>query len=115
MIDHVIAVDWSGAARLARRGAGASLWWSEVRDGEVIALEPSDSRERVIDDLVARAGSPGLAVGLDFAFSFPEWFVRQVLEDVVPGESPDAFWRLVADGAGEWLAHPAAPFWGLGS
>jgi hypothetical protein len=46
-------------------------------------------------------------VGLDFAFSFPAWFLRErACADVT------ALWRLVAVEGEHWLADCVPPFWG---
>ena len=71
----VIAVDWSGAAH----GAGQHIWLAHVRRGELIDLRGGRHRSAVVDDLIDRRLScpDGVCVGLDFSFSFPEWFVRR--------------------------------------
>lgn len=43
-----------------------------------MSLRDGRSREEVGDDLIEAAmRSPRLAVGLDFAFSFPAWFLAR--------------------------------------
>lgn len=101
--DRVVAVDWSGArapaggiaiAEIARRG-GAT----------VTTLTVPESREETIALLVQRVRAERVAIGLDFAFSFPAWFVaRQGAADA------PAFWRRVAARGEGWLATPPAPF-----
>jgi hypothetical protein len=55
----------------------------------------------------AAVGAP-LAVGLDFAFSLPAWFVAERGAADAP-----ALWGLAAGEEGErWLACAAPPFWG---
>jgi hypothetical protein len=101
----IIAVDWSGRAE----GAHRHIWLARVQDGELVELRNGRSRHEVMLDLVAeRHRCPGgLAVGLDFAFSFPSWFLGQLgYADV------GALWRGVAAGGEQWLADCAPPFWG---
>jgi hypothetical protein len=103
-VDHV-AVDWSGA----KVGAHRRIWLAHVRDGALITLSGGRSREEVIDHLIElRAQCPhGLVVGLDFAFSFPLWFLRHqgyaTIADV---------WDGVAEEGERWLAQCDPPFWG---
>jgi hypothetical protein len=101
----VIAVDWSGAAQ----GAGAHIWLAHVRRGTLIDLCAGRPRAEVVDDLMARRLEcpDGLTVGLDFAFSFPAWFVRQ---QACP--TADEVWALAEREGERWLAECAAPFWG---
>ena len=104
-VDRVIAVDWSGA----RDASG--VWLAEVIDGVVTRLEPPGSRERAIDLVIAAAhDGPRLAVGLDFAFSYPAWYMEtRGCADVF------AFWELVARDGEQWLRAPTYPFWTLGT
>lgn len=99
-IDRVIAVDWSGA----REPAGG-LAIADVRgDGEVSLVSPT-SREEAVAYVIGAAREERVAVGLDFAFSYPAWFVaREKAADA------DAFWRRVAARGERWLANAAAPF-----
>jgi len=107
MIQRVrtIAVDWSGA----RAGAERKIWVAEARDGVVVRLECGRSREALVAHLVEEAGrTPALAVGLDFGFAFPAWYMRALGCADAP-----ALWRRMAAGEGEQLlATCAPPFWG---
>ena len=99
-----IAIDWSGA----KQGARSKIWLAEVRDGRLVRLECGRSREEIVHELVTEAErDPGLVVGLDFAFSVPQWFFRQRglrrVEDL---------WGLVAEESEAWLADCEPPFWG---
>ena len=99
-----LAVDWSGA----RSGVKRKLWIAEADEGGLVRLECGRTREELVAHLVELArAEPALVVGLDFAFSFPAWFLeREGLADA------RSFWRLVArDGEG-WLARSPHPFWG---
>ncbi len=106
---RVVAVDWSGA-----RGAGAArkIWLAEVAGGRVVRLAGGRPREAVADDLgacvreSAAAGAP-LAVGLDFAFSFPAWY----LDELGAPDGP-ALWERAARDGDRWLSCAAPPFWG---
>ncbi len=101
---RVVAVDWSGR----RGGERRAIWLAEAVGGAIVRLECGRDREEVAGYLeqLARA-DPRLAVGLDFSFSLPAWFL--VSRDVA---SADALWAL-ADRDGEaWLAECPPPFWG---
>jgi hypothetical protein len=101
----VVAVDWSGA----RSGASRHIWVARVHRGELVALDNGRSRGQVVEHLAAlRQASPeGLAVGLDFAFSFPAWFLHQRGYGHV-----EALWEAAARDGEEWLQRCAPPFWG---
>lgn len=100
----MIAVDWSGR----RQGAAAHIWSAEVRAGELVALECGRTAPALASWLVGRAErEPRLAVGLDFAFSFPSWFLA-----ALGVRSGPELWA-VAERCGEaWLAGCPVPFWG---
>jgi hypothetical protein len=99
-----IAVDWSGA----RHGERRKLWLAEARDGRVVRLESGRSRVEVVEHIVELARSdPELLVGLDFAFAFPEWFVREL-----GCADARALWRAAEREGERWLAECAPPFWG---
>lgn len=71
----MVAVDWSGR----RQGAGAHTWRAEVRGGELVALQSGAGAAALGTHLVELAAQePLLAVGLDFAFSFPAWFLASL-------------------------------------
>lgn len=100
----VIAVDWSGAQKGVRR----KLWLAEARDGQLVRLESGRTREELVAHLIQRAAADrDLVVGLDFAFSYPAWFVR------VQGEaSARELWALVEREGERWLSSCPPPFWG---
>lgn len=101
---RVIAVDWSGEAG----GGRDTIWIAEVVDGVLETLEKGRSRSEVVDRLIQIASTdPNIVVGLDFAFAFPSWFVREL-------GATDArqLWRMVADQGESWLRECRAPFWG---
>ncbi len=101
---RVIAIDWSGKAQYASR----TIWLCSVRDGEVERLENGRDRDAVADFLLdARARDPRMIVGLDFAFSLPNWFVAERGLTTAPD-----LWSLAATDGEEWLSRCAPPFWG---
>lgn len=99
-----LAVDWSGAMS----GERSKIWLAEVRGGTLLRLECGRSREELVDDLVSYARRhPSLVVGLDFAFSLPEWFIKS------RGlRSAAELWTLVERECEGWLAGCVPPFWG---
>ena len=99
-----IAVDWSGA----REGGGRRIWLAEVIAEELVVLENRWNLERLLAWLIARADrDPSLVLGLDFAFSFPAWFVRERFGGVA-----EAGWEQVLANGEAWLQDVASPFWG---
>src|SRR6185437_10689898 len=101
---RVIAVDWSGK----RTGAEKTIWLAEVGDGELLRLENGRTREAVASELIQLARDPRpLVAGLDFAFSMPAWFLREL--GVRSG--PELWARACVDGE-RWLAACEPPFWG---
>ena len=101
-----IAVDWSGAKKESDQRKW--IWLAEAIDGELVRLEGGRTRKEVVDLLVAEVQPQGaLVVGLDFAFSFPEWY----LADQGVSDAP-SMWRLAACNGEDWLemATPSS-FW----
>ena len=72
-------------------------------------LEAGRDRATMVEHLLGEAlCRPGrLAMGLDFAFSFPAWFIRELGLDSAP-----AVWREVALNGEAWLRACQPPFWG---
>jgi len=108
----VVAVDWSGAKGGGRRDIAVAV----SQRGALRAIHTGLHRDEVADWLLARAGEVGragaepvpLVVGLDFAFSFPLWFLRH--QGLPP---PPALWDVIAGCGEEWLTGEAPwPFWG---
>ena len=100
---RAVAVDWSGA----RAGERRRIWLAEAVEGRIVRIECGRSREEVVAHLLEEAArDPDLVVGLDFAFSLPEWFLRASGVDEVAGA-----WELVAREGETWLADPQPPFW----
>jgi hypothetical protein len=99
-----IAVDWSGAVRGVRR----KMWLAEAREGRLVRLECGRDRDELIAHVIDLARRErDLVAGFDFAFSFPEWFVRGRGVSDARG-----FWSLAARHGEEWLAQCDYPFWG---
>ncbi|HLI57584.1 MAG TPA: hypothetical protein VKY26_11210 [Actinomycetota bacterium] len=99
-----VAVDWSGRTRDAEQ----FIWTAEVGSGRLRGLRNGRSRAGVGDLLIEIAtATPRLAVGLDFAFSFPSWY----LDRLGVGHAGE-LWELAAAQGEGWLAARATPFWG---
>jgi hypothetical protein len=101
----VVAVDWSGA----RTGAARHIWLAHARNGEIIELANGRDRRTLTAYLInLKTTCPdGLAVGLDFSFSFPAWFLQAQGHAEVR-----ALWRQAAAAGETWLANCEPPFWG---
>jgi NTP pyrophosphatase (non-canonical NTP hydrolase) len=107
MIENVIAVDWSGALR----GAHKRIWIAWVRQGRLHWLENGRTREQVAEWLLGhRQRYPDTVVGLDFAFAFPAWFVKERGVGTAA-----ALWEQAPDLDGTYLvADPPRPFYRRG-
>ena len=101
---RTIAIDWSGRAKRAQR----YIWAAEAEGGQLVSLERDKSREQIGDWLMRQRAEGGpVIIGLDFAFSMPEWFLAR--ERV--GGGSELWQRVAADGE-RWLSECSAPFWG---
>jgi hypothetical protein len=101
---RVIAIDWSGALV----GSEKKIWLAEAVGGELQRLECGRSRDAIGDFLIEQATSDlEMIIGLDFAFSMPEWFLREC-----GAASAPALWERVAGDGDAWLARCREPFWG---
>ena len=102
-VPRILAVDWSGARTAEHR----VIWLAEAVDGRLVRLEGGRDREQLVAHLLEEAErDPELVVGLDFAFSLPEWFLRaRGIDDVSNA------WDLVSCEAEAWLRDPQPPFW----
>jgi len=81
---------------------------AHVSKGQVHRLEPAKSREEAIDWLLRfLQENPKTVVGLDFAFSFPAWFLQE-------RSLKKAFelWDITARDGEKWLQECQPPFWG---
>lgn len=105
-VTRVVAVEWSGAVD----GAEKKIWLAEVdpTSREVIRFEAGRNREALAHHLIAEAlRGPGMAVGVDFAFSLPSWFLEmRGLADA------SALWGLAREEGERWLVECSSPFWG---
>jgi hypothetical protein len=103
---RIIAIDWSGDHTVA--GQRKKIYLADS-SGPRITLTAGRTRQEVAHYLISAAReSPQLVVGLDFAFSFPAWFVRQQ-----NCNTAEQFWALLASGVGEqWLVGPNLFCWG---
>lgn len=101
---RVFAVDWSGRKKYASK----HIWLAEATGGQIVCLESGRSREELICHLIKMGrADPNLVVGLDFAFSMPEWYVKHCC-----AETAGEFWHVVACDGENWLANCDWPFWG---
>jgi Protein of unknown function (DUF429) len=99
---RALAVDWSGDALQAHK----RMWLAEADEpGRLVRLEAGRNRPEITRHLVSQTGP--VAIGLDFAFSFPAWFIHQLGVQTAP-----ALWAHVAEAGEDWLATCAPPFWG---
>jgi hypothetical protein len=104
--ERFIAIDWSGDK--TRSGQRRKIWLADWRRRH-LTLTSGRTREETAEYLIAAAQeTPQLVAGLDFAFSYPAWFLREK-----GCGSAEEFWQLVARGKCEqWLNGGSAPFWG---
>ena len=101
---RTIAVDWSGR----KQGAARHIWAAEVAAGELVCLSNGRTATVLADWLVDQASTGGeLAVGLDFAFSAPAWYLRSLGVAGAP-----ELWDAAAVDGESWLSACPAPFWG---
>jgi hypothetical protein len=99
---RIIAVDWSGDLRLAR----SRIWLAEaVERGRLTRLECGRDRPALATHLLGQTGC--VAIGLDFGFSFPSWFLRYLGASSAP-----ELWRHATDHGEDWLSACEPPFWG---
>ena len=101
-----IAVDWSGNRRPGSQRE--HIWVAEVEQGRPGRLENRRTRDEVVDWLSEQIRGDGLLViGLDFAFSFPEWYVR-----MRNCRNVGELWVLADEAGEDWLTCQTPPFWG---
>lgn len=101
---RIIAVDWSGA----RVGAERRIWLAEAdteSPGRLVRLECGRSREQLAAHLMALPAHT--VIGLDFAFSFPAWYLDQL-----GLSTAEQLWAHVAVHGEDWLRACAPPLWG---
>ena len=102
MTTRIIAVDWSGAKN-------ARIGIAETMGSELVASKTESERKLVIKDIIKSVQTgESLVVGLDFAFSFPAWFLQ---EHRLANASE--LWARVEQEGEKWLTSCKPPFWGL--
>lgn len=107
MVDvRYIAVDWSGNAKPSVQRKAIRL--AVVESGQLVRLEGGRTRVEVIDLLMVyvRQGVRTY-IGMDFAFSFPAWYLRWRGLTAARG-----LWKLAAREQCTWLNGWTWPFWG---
>lgn len=103
MTARVIAVDWSGA----RQGAARKIWLAEFRGGQPFDV-PRNKMDRsdVLKYLLSTCAQyPETVVGIDFAFSFPSWFIADQ-----KCRTAEEVWRHVERNGEQWLEGVAIRF-----
>lgn len=101
MSTRTIAVDWTGAKEPVK-----NLWMAEACDGELTDVRAFETRNQLTEHLIETAqASADLVVGLDFAFSLPEWFL-----DGQRFDDHRQLWQHMSKDADRWL-RPQSPFW----
>ncbi len=99
----VVAIDWSGARRPARK-----LWLAEAHGGQLRRVVGLQSREAAAEEVIRFCEhTPNAIVGLDFAFSMPAWFLKES-----QASTAFEFWELVEAKGEDWLRKCSSPFWG---
>lgn len=99
----VIAIDWTGAKRVARK-----LWLAEASDGQLLRLEHLQSREDAAREVIRHCQQDPISiVGIDFAFSMPAWYIRSL-----GLQSAAQLWVRAEQEGERWLRECCAPFWG---
>ena len=99
-----IAIDWSGAIS----GARSRMWLAESSERGLVRLECGSERDEIVRHVIRLAErEPRLVVGIDFAFSFPRWFLAE--RGLATAREA---WELVAREGETWLARSPHPFWG---
>jgi len=98
---RIFAIDWSGALKGPRK----KIWLAEVVGGRLLRLECGRDRSETIGHVIAESKkTPEMIVGLDFAFSSPEWFVKSKDCGTI-----HEFWKLAAEQGESWMKE--WPFW----
>jgi hypothetical protein len=103
---RAVAIDWSGAAAGDGR---ACIALAEARPGRLELVASGLTREEAIAHLIVTARRAPVVAGIDFSFSFPGWFVR----DLGCTDATEV-WDLVAAEGERWLRECQPPFWGRG-
>ncbi|WP_446744842.1 hypothetical protein [Silvibacterium acidisoli] len=100
----LIAIDWSGAKDAASQRKHI---WAAKLSGNDLSLDSRRTRDEVTAWLIEQKRLyPRLLVGLDFAFSFPLWYVEQ------HGPAIHDFWTYIEENAERLILCKETPFWG---
>jgi hypothetical protein len=98
---RILAIDWSGAFKGSRK----KIWLAEVSRDRLVCLQSGGDRSEITKYVIEESKkTPAMIVGLDFAFSCPEWFVRSKNCRTI-----HEFWSLVGEQGERWMN--AWPFW----
>lgn len=101
-----LAIDWSGDARPSAQRR--KIWLAEAGPAGVVRLEDGRTREELIQHLLELARQDReLAVGFDFSFSLPAWFLA-----ANGCQSAPELWLLAARHGAQWLGECRPPWWG---
>ena len=100
-----IAVDWSGAASDIEQLA--HIWIAVVESGRFLSLKNGVTRDEAVKELKKEIESPPVVIGLDFAFSFPKWYL-----DYKGLDSARGLWKVAKRKGETWLSGKCCPFWG---
>lgn len=101
-----IAVDWSGAQD--EQGQLAHIWLAVAEAGSLNRLTNGFTRDEVVAVLVEEIKSDEpVIIGLDFAFSFPQWYLQWRNKQNARG-----LWKLAEAEGDQWLNGDTWPFWG---
>ncbi len=101
---RIFAIDWSGALKGSRK----KIWVAEISRGILHPLKCGRDRRETIDYVIESSKqTPKMVVGLDFAFSCPEWFVRSKGCNTIY-----EFWDLAGKQGERWMRE--WPFWSKG-
>jgi hypothetical protein len=105
-----IAVDWSGDARASAQRRKIVL--AECGPAGLERVEDGRTRDELVRHLIEHLieiarEDPELAVGFDFSFGLPAWFVERHGCATAP-----ELWRVVAERGEDWLSECPPPFWG---
>ena len=104
-VRRVVAVDWSGALKRQKR----KIWVADLPIGsDTVRLTAGRTRDETVKRLIEIIDeAPHTVIGLDFAFSFPAWFL-----DHNCLEAAKDVWERVGTSGESWLAECPWPFWG---
>ena len=103
MPSRIIAVDWSGNAK--KHDQRKKIQLAKVENGIPHPPESGRTRQEVCNYLIDEARQDhNLVVGLDFAFSFPSWFLK---DKGIP--EPVELWEKLQNEGERWMN--TYPFW----